>query len=193
MKLRKISDKKAALELAVGTIVIIVIAVTMLILGIVLVRNIMCGAMGLTIDINDKVKGEINKLFESSGGEVVCIGSGSQAVGMLIGETNIVMCGIKATEETDYKISLVDITSTNKKVDPEKWISPPGSETWTGTSNTADPQPVKKVLRLKIPVDAPETDLVISLKIEKNNGDVLGTQDLDFSVRKSGWFKSSLC
>lgn len=191
--MRKITNKKAAIEMSVGTIVIIVIAVTMLILGIVLVRNIMCGAMGLTIDINDKVRAQINDMFNSGVGEVVCIGSGSQAVTMVIGENNIVMCGIKATEETDYKISLVDISSTNNKIDPSKWISPQGADTWTGTSNTADPQPVKKVLRLNIPDNAPETNLVISLKIEKGNGDVLGTQDLDFAVRKAGWFKSSLC
>lgn len=61
-------EKKAALELSIGTIIIIVLALTMLILGIVLVRSIMCGAIGLTGELNSKVKKEIGKIFESSGG-----------------------------------------------------------------------------------------------------------------------------
>lgn len=56
-------NKKAAMELSIGTIVIIVIAMAMLILGIMLVRNIFSGAKYNVDQINDKVKDEISKLF----------------------------------------------------------------------------------------------------------------------------------
>jgi Tfp pilus assembly major pilin PilA len=199
MKLRKI-QKRAAMEMSVSTIVIIVIAVTMLILGIVLVRNIMCSAMSLTTDINANVKKEIASLF-SSGGEVVCIGSGANAIPMTIGDTNTVMCGIEATKATDYKISLVEISATDSDGDEvkniEKWIvdsksSATLSHPWTGSSNTNDAQNIKKVLRLKIPEGSPEVDLVVTVDIEKD-GESMGTQDLDFTVSKVGWLKSSLC
>ena len=81
--------KRGALELSIGTIVIIVLAMTMLILGMVLVRSIMCGAVGLTGEINKNVKGEIDRLFQSTGGEVVCVGGGEEAVTLIPGKVNI--------------------------------------------------------------------------------------------------------
>lgn len=56
-------NKKGAMELSIGTIVIIVLAMSMLILGVILVQNIFGGAHGGVEQINDKVRDEINKLF----------------------------------------------------------------------------------------------------------------------------------
>ena len=55
--------KKAAIELSIGTIVIIVLAMSMLILGMVLVKNIFTGSSQNVLQMNDKVKDQINKLF----------------------------------------------------------------------------------------------------------------------------------
>ncbi|MEM4719686.1 MAG: hypothetical protein QXG18_02380 [Candidatus Pacearchaeota archaeon] len=54
---------KGAMELSIGTIVIIVISMSMLILGIMLVRNIFTGAKYNVDQINDKVRDEISRLF----------------------------------------------------------------------------------------------------------------------------------
>ena len=60
--------KKAALELSISTIVIIVMAVTMLILGLVLIRTIMCGALVTSLDLTQKMKSKGKKiLFTASG------------------------------------------------------------------------------------------------------------------------------
>ena len=56
-------NKKGAIELSIGTIVIIVLAMSMLILGMVLIKNIFSGSNENILQMNDKVKGEINKLF----------------------------------------------------------------------------------------------------------------------------------
>lgn len=63
-------NKKAAIELSIGTIVIIVLAMSMLILGIVLVRKIFVGAITSTDTLNDKVKSEISQLFTDEGRKV---------------------------------------------------------------------------------------------------------------------------
>lgn len=63
-------SKRAALELSVGTIVVIVLAMSMLILGLVLIRTIFSGAKYNVDIINEKVQGEINKLFEEQGGRL---------------------------------------------------------------------------------------------------------------------------
>ena len=59
----KVFNKKAAMELSIGTIVIIVLAMSMLILGLVLIRTIFTGAKYNVDTMNDKVRDEINKLF----------------------------------------------------------------------------------------------------------------------------------
>ena len=63
-KMKKIfSTKKGAMELSISTIVVIVLAMSMLILGLVLVRTIFTGAKYNVDKMNDKVTDEINKLF----------------------------------------------------------------------------------------------------------------------------------
>ncbi len=56
-------NKKAAVELSIGTIVIIVLAMSMLILGLVLIKGIFTGATDNVDEINEKVKEEIKNLF----------------------------------------------------------------------------------------------------------------------------------
>ena len=55
--------KQGALELSIGTIVILVLAMSMLILGLVLVRTIFTGAKYNVETMNDKVRDQINALF----------------------------------------------------------------------------------------------------------------------------------
>lgn len=62
-------SKKGAIELSIGTIVIIVIAMSMLILGLVLVRTIFAGAKYNVDQLNKNVEAEINKLFNENGGK----------------------------------------------------------------------------------------------------------------------------
>jgi len=55
--------KRGAIELSMTTVVVIVLAMTMLILGLTLIRTIFVGAKYNVEILNEKVKGEINKLF----------------------------------------------------------------------------------------------------------------------------------
>lgn len=64
-------NKKAAIELSVGTIVVIVIAMSMLILGLILVKNIFTIATYNVDQVGDKVKSEINKLFANEEQKIV--------------------------------------------------------------------------------------------------------------------------
>lgn len=56
-------NKKAAMEMSVGTIVTIVLLMSVLILGLILIKSIFTGAKYNIDAINDKVTDEINKLF----------------------------------------------------------------------------------------------------------------------------------
>ncbi|MDP1695335.1 MAG: hypothetical protein Q8L29_00275 [archaeon] len=59
-------NKKAAIELSIGTIVVIVLAMSMLILGLVLVKTIFTGATESVTAIDSGVKNEISKLFNEN-------------------------------------------------------------------------------------------------------------------------------
>ncbi len=63
MNLRKISSKKGAFELSITTVIIIAIGATLLILGLILVKNIFSGATGSIELIDRNVKSQINQLF----------------------------------------------------------------------------------------------------------------------------------
>ena len=76
-----IKEKNAAMEMSVGTIVTIVLLMTVLILGLVLVRTIFSGAKQNIDSINDAVKSEIQKLFsEDNKKKIVVIPSTREVV-----------------------------------------------------------------------------------------------------------------
>lgn len=181
--------KKAALEMSIGTIVIIVIAVTMLIMGIVFVRSIMCGALGLTGDLNNRVKGEIENLFGATGAEVQCLGAGGEPVKMLPGKTNNIYCGIKATKTAKYSIELISYEGTiSTKSEIKNWLI---TDSWQGDVSPGDEIP-KKVVRVNIPDNAPEETLMLQIAIKKD-GNLISTQDLDFEISRAGFFKATMC
>ncbi len=62
-----INSKKAAMEMSIGTIVTIVLSVTMLILGVVLIKNIFSSASNSVSMADEKMKSEMNNLFTKEG------------------------------------------------------------------------------------------------------------------------------
>ena len=65
--------KKAQMQMSIGTIVTIVLLMTVLILGLVLVRTIFSGAIDNVKTIDQAVKNEINKLFSEEDARKVVI------------------------------------------------------------------------------------------------------------------------
>lgn len=187
----KIKTKRGAIELSVGTIIIIVLGVTMLILGMVLVRNIMCNTIALTTDVNSKVTDELNRFFGDSGTEVACIGSGGEAVKLLAGKTNYIFCIIKASEQANYQITMTSAKSfiTSLKDDQLKgWIK---SSTWSGPISPGD-QGVKKPILITIPDNAPQGPIKIQLEVKKD-GATVASPDLDFEISRVGFVKNAIC
>jgi len=183
-------SKRSALELSIGTIVIIVLAMTMLILGIVLVRSIMCGAVGLTGEINKRVTGEINKLFEARGGEVQCVGAGEEAVIMVPGKTNIVYCSVKADKEAEYEIKVKSMTGNIlKEKDLEKWVV--GDNTFKKRIAPSD-ESAQKFLRLQIPDNAARDIVTIEIEIYKD-GTLIASPTLDFEIKSAGVIRAAVC
>jgi len=64
-------SKRAAMEMSVGTIVTIVLLMSVLVLGIFLIRNIFGGSKDAIDSVNSQVQSEINKLFAEEGKKLV--------------------------------------------------------------------------------------------------------------------------
>lgn len=74
------TNRRGALELSIGTIVVIVIGMSMLILGLVLVRTIFSFGNDSVDEISEQVQSEIQNLFDDeSGNLVVRLGSAGLA------------------------------------------------------------------------------------------------------------------
>jgi len=70
MNINFIKPKQGAMEMSMGTMVTIVLAVTMLVLGIFFVRQVFSVGTGAIDAIDSEVQSEIQKLFAEEGREV---------------------------------------------------------------------------------------------------------------------------
>lgn len=121
MKLRSIKTKKGALELSIGTIVILVLAMSMLILGLVLVRTIFKSATGVVGQLDEGVRQEIKELFVDDDELVlVKLGADKTAEVPADGKTYNVAFGARTIDGTTidirdfkYKLSLDDNARDN--------------------------------------------------------------------------------
>lgn len=95
----KLQNKKAAIELSIGTIVIIVLAMSMLILGLTLVRTIFTGATYNVNELNKNVQSEINKLFNEKSGVKTIIYLPNNQADVKKGTSYGIAFGIKNTVE----------------------------------------------------------------------------------------------
>ncbi len=153
-------NKKGALELSVGTIVVIVLAMSMLILGLVLVQTIFSGSKYNVEQLNEKVKGEIGKLFEEESKSVVYLANHEARVkqgdvwGVAFGFKNLETGTTEAGSFT-YEVVAADSFAADcrglTKATAESWIKsrqagdsllPPGDTFYT-------------IVRFEIPQTAP--------------------------------------
>lgn len=184
-------SKKAALELSIGTIVIIVIAVTMLILGLVLVRTIMCGALVTSLDLTQSMKDQINQLFQDTGNDVILLKGPNNILSISPGVPSGLWFAFKPTVETEYNYKFEVFLSDTYKKSPYN-IKESTIEGWFVTplsgKDKVGPLGKEKNLILNPPKDAPEFSFTLKLKI--NNLDRAETQ---VQIKKQGWAYNAFC
>lgn len=132
--------KKGAVELSISTIVVVVLAMSMLILGLILVKSIFEGTKYNVDTLNNKVKGEIDKLFVEDQTVVLYLANGEApikqgtAYGVAFGIQNSVQ-GTASEGAFTYEITADDTDLTArcglKKEEAEEWIYPGRTGTFT--------------------------------------------------------------
>ena len=166
--------RKGALEMSIGTIVIIVIGMSMLILGLVLVRTIFTGSIYNVKQINEKVKGEINGLFRDEGRKSAVHQPDNKAdvrqgkdFGVAFGIKNV-ETGTTESSSFHYEIfasSSVSDGCTGLTADrAESWIKARKSRTIPIAPGSIE----YNLVRFEIPEDAPLCIIPFDIVIEKD-------------------------
>jgi len=151
-------SKTGAMEMSVGTIVTIVLLMSVLVLGIFLVQKIFSSAKG-AVDLTDQqLKDEISKLF--SGEKEISIYPGTKFIEIKQESTDAVGIGIRnlltgegGTTKFSYEVNAVDVDDCG--------VSEEEAESWIVTGRKENNIPIdsgdfisEKIL-FRIPIGAP--------------------------------------
>jgi hypothetical protein len=121
-------NRRAQMEMSIGTIVTIVLLVTLLVLGVVLIKNIFTSAKGVVDLTDEQLRSEINKLFSED--TKLSIYPGTRYVEIKQDTTDGVGFGIKNLQEGtagsnkfSYIISATDVANCGvTKQEAESWM-----------------------------------------------------------------------
>jgi hypothetical protein len=198
-----IQRKGGAIELSMTTIIVVVLSLTLLIMGFVFVRSIMCGAIGLSGSINEQTQSQINDLFSASGGEIQCFGDGSTPLKIASGSTFEVGCKFDAEETTHYRAE-VTIDQDGSTI-LRKGVTLAELQTWIpvkrfeGDVTTSD-NDAKRIALFDLPDDAPEGDISLKVKFYKrllsdplNHERLLREKTLNFIPKQNGAIEGFIC
>jgi hypothetical protein len=179
-------NKRGAIEMSIGTIVTIVLAMSMLILGIVLIQNIFKGANENVLTMNDEVKDEISQLFADDSKTIVYLSNNIARIeqnedwGVAFGISNL-QKGTSDASSFTYTISVSDSDVQRKcglsESEIERWIV-------TGRSDTIMISPGEYyygVARFLIPEGAPLCTIRFHIDVLKD-GSVYATDFFDIEV-----------
>jgi hypothetical protein len=167
----KIEDKRAAIEMSIGTIVTIVLSISFLVVGIFLISKISTSATSV-VDLTDtQLRDQVNKLFSTDTKLAIYPQTGMQSIkqdatdGVGIGIKNL-LTGTAGTTTFSYTVNATDTSNCG--------ISPSEVEAWivTGKSDSGIPIASGDIYRdkilFKIPLGAPLC--VAKFRINVNEG-----------------------
>ncbi len=182
--------KKAAMEMSMNTIVVLVLGVTLLIVGMIFIRNIMCSGIQITEDLSTGVKNEIKSLFGADKFGIKCLGEGGQDVRLGTGGRRKVDCMIKTESNENYDIQVKSIESLQgASADTvNKWAISKG---WAGAVPPGQEKEVT-VLLLNVPSTAPATTLKITLQSTSDTGGVETIISI-IDVVPTGFVRGAIC
>ena len=183
-------NKNAAMEMSVGTIVTIVLLMTVLILGMVFVKNIMCSGIILTDQITNDVENGVRNLFGTNEYGIKCMGEAGQEVKLGDGGKRQIACIINVDTETNYKLSVKSIESLKgvSTEDVNKWIL---DKDWTGVVKPGEK--TVTVLVLEIPKSVSATTLKIQADEENADTGATETHTFYIDVVHIGGLTSAIC
>ena len=180
--------KSGAIELSIGTIVVIVLSMSMLILGLVLVKNIFSGATNIVDMTNDQLMDQVSKLFGDDKKLVVYPNSrevfvkSGEASGFGIGIKNLLTGSSSETIEFRYAIKvaetgncpvseekLLELIVTGRELSPTK-IAPGGD-------------PIVRKVKLDVPEGFPLCSFSYQINSFHSGSSPYATEFMDVTIK----------
>lgn len=103
-------SKKAAIEMSMTTIVVIVLSVTILIFGMIFIKNIMCSGVSIVNGLDEKIQNEVQSLFGTTDYGVKCVGEGGTEQTYGDNGKRHIICIINADQAGTYKFRAMNPT-----------------------------------------------------------------------------------
>ncbi|MEA3414164.1 MAG: hypothetical protein U9Q99_01415 [Nanoarchaeota archaeon] len=179
-------NKKAAMEMSVGTIVTIVLLMSVLVLGIFLVQKIFSSSTGAIDQVDTELQNQINELFTKEGKGLVImpasrdikIKKGSNPVGFAFSVLN------KGTEGAEYTFEIYadDISTCGTQMTKEKadkFLLPSSGTFALRAGNSLDPA---RLVKFNVPEVAPPCTIIYVLKISKD-GKISDSADIFMTIK----------
>ncbi len=179
-------DNIGAIELSIGTMVVIVLAMAMLIMGLVLVNKIFSGATQSVDTINDNVRAQINGLFSNNNQKVAILLPGNsvsipkgQSFGIAFGVRDTTQ-GSTAQDNFHYDIEHASIASTCQGANG---ISEANALSYiylakSGDFSLSPGDTYNQIFKIQPPSNAPLCEIAYNLVVRKDGaaGPVYDTQ-----------------
>jgi len=178
-------NKKAAMEMSIGTLVTIVLLVTVLILGVVLVQKIFFSARSL-VDLTDQeLRNEVNKLFSEDSRVVIYPGTNVVEIrqettdGVGIGIRNL-LTGVAGSTKFSYEVIATDFSDCRVSKDvAESWIITGKQES---NIPIASGDMISDKILFRIPVGAPLCIAKYRVNVNAGN-EIYATKSFNIEIR----------
>lgn len=182
-----IKNKRGAVELSFSTIVILVLAMTMLVLGIVLVKNIFTGAQDIASMTTDQVKAQVSKLFGEDSrlviypdSRLVNVKVGGKVSGFGIGIRNLLESA--SNVKFSYEVVVAD-----PNLESKCGVRAEVAESWLTTGATENNIPIApgEIMATKVLIKVPPGSELCTLRYRVNvkaNGQDYDTDIIDVSL-----------
>ena len=196
--------KKAAFELAVTTMIVIVLSIVLLIMGLILIRNIFTGSIEAFDVLERKTIDEINKLFTDENQKILiylgedklaAVKAGESNKGVLVAARTIDGNRVGDYSEVQYKLTLDEANPKNcvNKLGTQRTQNFFGSpfEEWLDiTDYNADV--AKTVLRISVPEGTTLCSQLVKIQFRdrtvNSEGDPIGGSSFTLDIRRQGLF-----
>lgn len=178
----KIQTKKGAIELSIGTVVIIVLAMSMLILGIILIRNIFGTATSSITQIDQGVKNEINRLFSENNERTLVLFPDSNIIEVERGDRGVGFAvGLRNTGDS------LGTFSYNSVIDKGNCASVPNIQLIGGNENNIQLDGKTTLenprhVRMDVPQNAPLCTFSVTVTVTQTGSTATQSARMDVSV-----------
>ncbi len=168
-------NRKAAMEMSVGTLVTIVLLMVVLVMGIILIRSIFGGSTDAVEAINTQIIDEINKAF-SDNTKILSIAPSDRTITLYKDKEPAGFAFSVRNKETNpiklfYEVEAVDVTKCGGITidDTNEWLLAGKGSFSLDTGTTLD---MPRLVKFVLPENAPPCTMVYELTIFKENSAV---------------------